>query len=98
MRPLSIQCPVKGPALESGKGSTAMIAQPRSAHLRVVTRVPKVMDTRSVVSDPAGRLIQMALALYLIPALLVVLVVGGMGMLVLTVGRLFTSPIRRSVG
>jgi len=56
------------------------------------------MDTRSVISDLAGRLIQMALALYLIPALLMVLVVGGMGMVVLTVGRLFTGPIRRSVG
>jgi len=75
-----------------------MITQPRSAHLQVVTRVSKVMDTRSVISDLAGRLIQMALALYLIPALLMVLVVGGMGMVVLTVGRLFTGPIRRSVG
>ena len=35
----------------------------------------------------------MTLALYLIPALWVVLVVGGMGMLVLAIGRLFTGPI-----
>jgi len=75
-----------------------MITQPRSAHLRVVARVPNVMYARPVIGDLAGRLIQMALALYLIPALLMVLVVGGMGMLVLTVARLFTGPIRRSVG
>jgi len=56
------------------------------------------MYARPVIGDLAGRLIQMALALYLIPALLMVLVVGGMGMLVLTVARLFTGPIRRSVG
>ena len=74
-----------------------MITQPRSAHLRAVTRVSKAMDDRSVNSDLAGRLIQMALALYLVPALLIVLVVGGVGMLVLTVGRLFTGPIQRSV-
>ena len=40
----------------------------------------------------------MALALYLVPALLIVLVVGGVGMLVLTVGRLLMGPIQRSVG
>jgi len=56
------------------------------------------MDSRSVGGDLAGRLIQIALALYLIPALLVVLVVGGVGMLVLTVGRLFSGPTQRSIG
>jgi len=74
-----------------------MITEPRSARLRVVTPVSKVMDNRLAGRDWAGRLIQMALALYLIPALLIVLIVGGMGMLVLTVGRLFTGPIQRSV-
>lgn len=34
-----------------------------------------------------GRLLQAALAVYLIPALLVVLLVGGIGLLVLTVGQ-----------
>jgi len=75
-----------------------MIAQQRSARLRTVSQVSKSMDKRSDYTDLAGRLIQMALALYLIPALLIVLVVGGVGMLVLTVGRLLTGPIQRSVG
>jgi hypothetical protein len=87
-----------GSALESGKGSTVMITQQRSARLQAVTRVSKAMDNRLDSSDLAGRLIQMALALYLVPALLIVLVVGGVGMLVLTVARLFTGPIQRSVG
>jgi len=34
-----------------------------------------------------GWLIQMALAIYLVPALLVVLLVGGIGMLVLAIAR-----------
>jgi hypothetical protein len=74
-----------------------MITEPRSARLRAVTRVSKAMDNRLVRSDLAGRLIQMTLAFYLVPALLIVLVVGGVGMLVLTVGRLL-GPIQRSVG
>jgi hypothetical protein len=89
---------MKGSVLESGKGSTVMITQQRSARLQAVTRMSKAMDNRSVGSDLAGRLIQMALAIYLVPALLLVLVVGGVGMLVVTVGRLFTGPIQRSAG
>jgi hypothetical protein len=37
-----------------------------------------------------GRLIQMALAIYLIPALLVVLLVGGIGILVLAAAQAIT--------
>jgi hypothetical protein len=37
------------------------------------------------------RLIPMALALYLTPALLVVLLVGGLGLLVLALARMITS-------
>ena len=40
-----------------------------------------------------GRLIQVTLALFLTPALLVVLVVGGMGAAVLGVARLFTVAL-----
>jgi hypothetical protein len=58
----------------------------------------RVMDTRLAGSAVAGRAIQMALALYLVPALLIVLVVGGVGILVLAVGRLFMGPMPRSVG
>jgi hypothetical protein len=56
------------------------------------------MDNRLVASHVAGRLIQMALALYLVPALLILLLVGGVGILVVTVGRLLVGPIPRSVG
>jgi len=64
----------------------------------VTTPMSKSRDKDSVGSDLAGRLIQIVLALYLIPALLIVLMVGGMGMLVLTVGRLFTGSIHRAPG
>jgi len=40
-----------------------------------------------------GRLIPIFLALYLTPALLVVLLVGGVGMLVLAVARAITSIV-----
>jgi hypothetical protein len=39
--------------------------------------------------DQAGRRIQIALALYLLPALLVVLVIGVVGIMLLAVSRLF---------
>jgi hypothetical protein len=41
-----------------------------------------------------GRLIQAALALYLMPALLAVLIVGGIGVFVLAVTRMLTLAIR----
>ena len=81
-------------AFETGKGFMAMITDQRSARLRNVVRLSASQDSRSVTSDHAGRLIQIALALYLLPVLLVVLAVGGVGMLVLAVGRLFTGPVR----
>jgi hypothetical protein len=45
-------------------------------------------------------LIQIVLALYLIPVLLVVLIVGGVGLLVLAVGRFIStaSPIHYTSG
>ena len=39
------------------------------------------------------RLIQIALAIYLIPALLVVLVAGGIGMVILTAARLLRAVL-----
>lgn len=53
-------------------------------------------DKRTVAIERTGRLIQIVLALYLIPALLVVLAVGGFGMLVLEVGRSFIGSVHRS--
>jgi nitrate reductase NapE component len=75
-----------------------MMTEQRSARLRPIARLSASQDRRSVASDHAGRLIQIALALYLIPALVVVLAVGGVGMMVLMVGRLVTGPIREPLG
>jgi hypothetical protein len=75
-----------------------MITQQRSARLQSVARWPVSMDRRSVANDEPGRLIPALLALYLIPALLVVLAVGGLGMLILGVGRLFIRPVHTSCG
>jgi hypothetical protein len=49
------------------------------------------MKKQPLRTDLAGHLIQIALALYLMPVLLIVLAVGGVGLFVLAVGRLFTG-------
>ena len=67
------------------------MTQLRSASLQVVVQVTGPSEERSVVSHLAGRLIQITLALYLLPALLIVVVVGGAGNLALMVSQLFTS-------
>jgi hypothetical protein len=51
---------------------------------------PGAMAARSEGRLGWGRVIQIALALYLVPALLVVLLVGGIGMLVLAAARAIT--------
>jgi hypothetical protein len=54
------------------------------------------MDRQPVGAAWLGRLIQVALALYLTPVLLIVVIVGGMGMLVLAVARLWVEVLRWS--
>ena len=75
-----------------------MIIEQRSARLRPIARLSTSQDRLPATSDQAGRLIQITLALYLMPALLVVLAVGGVGMMVLAVGRLVTGPVREPLG
>ena len=75
-----------------------MITQSRPVRLQPVTLMSESRDKRSVGSNLTGRLIRVILALYLIPALMIVLTVGGMGMLVLAIGRIFTGPIHRAAG
>jgi hypothetical protein len=75
-----------------------MITQSRSPRLRAANRVSGSSHNRSPGSGHTSRLIQVALALYLLPALLIVLVVGSLGMLILTANQLFVSLNHKSVG
>jgi hypothetical protein len=74
-----------------------MMTQSQSARSQAVVQLAEPSEDQSVVSHLAGRLIQITLALYLLPALLVVLVVGGVGILILKISQLLTGPIERSV-
>ncbi len=60
---------------------------------RQVVRPVRDMKQSPAASRLAGRIIQVGLALYLLPALMVVLAVGGLGMLILAGGRLLYAPI-----
>ena len=51
------------------------------------------MDAGEEARPRAGRLIPIILALYLTPALLAVLLMGGVGMLVLAIARAITSIV-----
>jgi hypothetical protein len=67
-----------------------MIRQLQSERSPALAQEVRGMDRQPAVTHRLDRLVQVALALYLIPALLIVLVVGGIGMLVLAVVRLLT--------
>jgi hypothetical protein len=69
------------------------VLQPMACSRQVITPA-KITEQSLVASHLAGRIIQFALALYLLPALMVVVAVGCLGMLILAVGRLFSAPIR----
>jgi hypothetical protein len=77
----------------SRKGSMVMITQARSTRGRLAA-----VDKQLAPLDRTDRLIRLALGIYLLPALLVVLVVGGLGMLAIAVAKRFEAPIHRSVG
>jgi hypothetical protein len=71
-----------------------MITVQRLARSRRVGRQAVMTAKPSAASRLAGRMIQIALAVYLLPVLLVVLAVGCLGMLVLAGRRLLAGPIR----
>jgi hypothetical protein len=75
-----------------------MITQSRFARFRAAVSSSKAFPEAKTEHNLSGRLIQIALAIYLLPALLIVLVVGAAGMLVLAVGRLFAGWFHRSTG
>ena len=74
--------------------------QTQSMWLRATA--PEVETTRRFckLSNIAGRSMQILLALYLLPALLVVLIVGALGMAILAIRQLILGldPTRRVVG
>jgi hypothetical protein len=73
-----------------------MITQQRSARMKNSARPSVLLGRLPTASERLGRAIQFALALYLMPVLLVVLAVGGLGMLILGYGRWLTGPGRGS--
>jgi hypothetical protein len=75
-----------------------MTIQLRSRRLRTAQETLASRQTRPAAAAWWDRLIPVALALYLTPALLVVLIVGGIGMLALAAARLVTVVLRRPAG
>jgi hypothetical protein len=75
-----------------------MITQLRSARFQLIGRMPTEteIDGQAPEARGLGRLIPIALALYLTPVLLIVLLVGGVGMLVLALVRAFTALAKAS--
>ena len=70
-----------------------MFASDRSTILGNVAEESASEDANSAVNDCVGRLIQIALALWLLPALVIVLAVGGIGILALAITRVLTGPV-----
>ena len=70
-----------------------MTIELRSTRFRAIGQVSRVVNRQTQGATGLGRLIQVVLALYLIPALLIVLLVGGIGMVVLAVARVFTMVL-----
>jgi hypothetical protein len=68
----------------------------RTTRFRIPVEGSGAIPDQSQGTDWLGRLIQITLALYLIPALLVVLVVGGIGMVVLAAARRLTAVFGES--
>ena len=70
--------------------------QARCSHALVPS--PRAIHRPIGISNLLGRLVQMTLALYLLPVLVLVLAVSGAGLAMIAVARLFTTPIRKPVG
>ncbi len=75
-----------------------MITLQLSARMKNAARPWGLLDKRSAASDRLGRSIQIALAFYLLPVLLVVLAIGGLGILIVGLGQFLTGPARGSLG
>lgn len=75
----------------------AMMPQLPSASSKAIVQLAKAAEEESAISHLAGRLIQITLALYLLPALLAVLAVGGVGIFILKFIRFFSGPLKMPV-
>ena len=73
-----------------------MITLQRLSRTKNAARPSELYEKSPTAIDRFGRLIQISLALYLLPVLLVVLAVGGVGIAVLGCGRLMTGSLRGS--
>jgi hypothetical protein len=71
-----------------------MTTQLPSAGSPAIGPMSREMDGQAPGVRGLGRLIPVALALYLTPVLLIVLVVGGSGMIVLAAARLFAAVVK----
>jgi hypothetical protein len=70
-----------------------MVASDRPTILGNAAEESASEDGDSAVNYYVGRLIQIALALWLLPALVIVLAVGGIGIVALAISRMFTGPV-----
>ncbi len=75
-----------------------MIANQRSAAAMETARFVVLPHDGTIVGDWVIRAIQIALAFYLLPVLLVMLAMGGLGMLLLGISRYFIQSFRGSLG
>jgi hypothetical protein len=75
----------------------ALTTQLRPTRSKAIVQLALASNEESSASRLAGRLIQITLALYLLPALLAVLVVGGAGIFILKFSQLLTSPTKGSL-
>lgn len=75
----------------------AMTSQLPSARSRAIVQLAQTSEEESVFSHLAGRLIQITLALYLLPALLAVLAIGGVGIFILKFSRFFSGSLKMPV-
>jgi hypothetical protein len=70
-----------------------MFTSQRPAILGNVVEESASADADAAVNYYVGRSIQIALALWLLPALIIVLAVGGIGIVALAINRMLTGPV-----
>jgi hypothetical protein len=73
----------------------ATMTQLQSVRANTVAHLAEPADEHAVSYHLLGRLIQITLTLYLLPAFLIVFVVAGMGIMALKIDRLLTDLSKR---